>query len=174
MPLVAIRQAGREDTLAIARIINASWRAAYAGGVSQSALDALSDETKQRQLEAGLDRFPEMAYYLLEIDGAPAGAASLHPTRDADLPGAGEFSFFYLLPACWRSGYGAQLLAHVEREANARGFARICCWTLAENARAIAFYEKNGYRRDGARQSVTIGKPLEAIRFFKFLDTILY
>ena len=108
MQAVMIRKASLEDTPAIARIINASWRAAYAGIVPQSALDALSDEPKQRQLEAGLDRFPEMAYYLLEIDGAPAGAASLHPTRDADLPGAGEFSFFYLLPACWRSGFGSK------------------------------------------------------------------
>lgn len=169
MPLVAIRQAAREDTPAIARIINESWRAAYAGIVPQDALDALSDEKKRRQLETGLDRFPEMAYYLLEIDGTPVGTASLHPTRDADLPDAGEFSFFYLLPACWRSGYGARLLAHVEREAKTHGFSRLCCWTLAENARAIAFYEKNGYRPDGARQTVTIGKPLEVIRFVKTL-----
>lgn len=169
MPLIAIRQAFREDTPAIARIINASWRAAYAGIVPQSALDALSDETKQRQLEVGLDRFPEMAYYLLEIDGAPAGAASLHPTRDADLPGAGEFSFLYLLPAYWRGGYGMQLLTRIEQEAKTRGFTLLCCWALAENARAIAFYEKNGYRRDGAQQNVTIGKPLEAIRIQKEL-----
>ena len=167
MPAVIIRQASREDAPAIARIINESWRAAYAGIVPQDALNALSDEKKQRQLETGLDRFPEMAYYLLEIDGTPVGAASLHPTRDKDLPSTGEFSFFYLPPAHWRGGYGTQLLTCVEREAKARGFAQICCWTLAENARAIAFYEKNGYRRDGARQSVTIGKPLEVIRLIK-------
>jgi hypothetical protein len=34
----------------------------YADGIPHSTLDALSDETKQRQLEAGLTRFPEMAY----------------------------------------------------------------------------------------------------------------
>ena len=169
MPRVSIRPAAREDTPAIARIINESWRAAYAGIVPQDYLDALSDEKKRRQLESGLDRFPEMAYYLLTIDGEPAGAASLHPTRDADLPDAGEFSFLYLLPAYWRSGYGARLLDYVERATKTRGFARLCCWTLAENARAIAFYEKNGYRRDGAKQNVTIGESLEVIRFVKTL-----
>lgn len=167
MPNVTIRPAAREDTPAIARVINASWRAAYAGVVPQDVLDALSDGKKRLQLDAGLDRFPEMTYYLLEIDGEPAGAASLHPTRDEDLPGAGEFSFFYLLPAFWRGGYGTRLLARVEREAKRRGFARLCCWTLAENARAIAFYEKSGYRRDGAKQTVTIGKPLDVVRFVK-------
>ena len=169
MPAVTIRPATREDIPAIARIINESWRAAYAGIVPQDYLDALSGEKKRRQLETGLDRFPEMAYHLLELDDAPVGAASLHPTRDADLPDAGEFSFFYLLPACWRSGYGTQLLDYVERAAKIRGFLRLCCWTLAENARAIAFYEKNGYRPDGAKQVVTIGRPLDVIRFVKAL-----
>lgn len=169
MSAVSIRQATREDTPAIARIINASWRAAYAGIVPQDALDALSDEKKQAQLAIGLERSPEMSYYVLEADGVPVGAASLHPTRDEDLPEAGEFSFFYVLPACWRGGYGTLLLKHIEREAKTRGYPILCCWTLEENARAIAFYEKNGFRRDGARQTVTIGKPLEVIRFEKQL-----
>lgn len=169
MQAVTIRKASLEDTPAIARIINASWRAAYTGIVPQEVLDALSDEKKQSQLAAGLERSPEMSYYLLEHDGTPVGAACLHPAREEDLPEAGEFSFFYLLPAFWRSGYGTLLLAHVEREAKTRGYPILCCWTLEENARAIAFYEKNGFRRDGARQVVTIGKPLEVIRFVKQL-----
>mgnify|MGYP001210837410 CR=1 FL=1 len=169
MQAVMIRKASLEDTPAIARIINASWRAAYAGIVSQEVLDALSDEKKQSQLAAGLERSPEMSYYLLEHDGTPVGAACLHPAREEDLPEVGEFSFFYLLPAFWRSGYGTLLLAHIEREAKTRGYPILCCWTLEENVRAIAFYEKNGFRRDGARQVVTIGKPLDVIRFVKQL-----
>ncbi len=169
MSAVSIRQATREDTPTIARIINASWRAAYAGIVPQDALDALSDEKKQSQLATGLERSSEMSYYLLELDGTPVGAACLHPTRDEDLPEAGEFSFFYLLPAYWRSGYGTLLLAHVEREAKTHGYLILCCWTLEENARAIAFYEKNGFVRDGAKQTVTIGIPLEAVRLIKEL-----
>lgn len=169
MQSVTIRQAAREDTPAIARIVNASWRAAYTGIVPQDVLDALSDEKKQAQLATGLERYPEMRYYLLEADGVPVGAASLHPTRDEDLQNTAEFSFFYFLPQYWRGGYGTRLLAHIEREAKTHGYPYLCCWTLAENARAIAFYEKNGFRRDGARQSVTIGIPLEAIRFIKEL-----
>ncbi|MPM07239.1 hypothetical protein SDC9_53545 [bioreactor metagenome] len=169
MQAVTIRKASLEDTPAIARIINASWRAAYAGIVPQEVLNALSDEKKQSQLAAGLERYSEMRYYLLEADGVPIGAACLHPAREEDLPEAGEFSFFYLLPAYWRSGCGTLLLAHVEREAKTRKYTILCCWTLEENARAIAFYEKNGFRRDGARQQVTIGKSLEVIRFVKQL-----
>ncbi|HWP21159.1 MAG TPA: GNAT family N-acetyltransferase [Candidatus Cryosericum sp.] len=169
MSAVSIRQATREDTPAIARIINASWRAAYAGIVPQDVLDALSDEKKQAQLAAGLEHSPEMSYYLLELGGISAGAASLHPTRDEDLQNTAEFSFFYFLPQYWRGGYGTRLLEHVEQTAREHGFTRICCWTLAENARAISFYEANGYRCDGARQEVTIGIPLEVIRLIKTL-----
>lgn len=166
---ISIRQAYIEDTPAIAHIINASWRAAYADIVPQDALDALSDETKQAQLAAGLERYPEMRYYLLEADGVPVGASCLHPAREEDLQSTAEFSFFYLLPQYWRGGYGTRLLAHIEREAKTRGYPCLCCWTLEENARAIAFYEKNGYHHDGARQEVTIGIPLEVIRFVKQL-----
>ncbi|MEN6419616.1 MAG: GNAT family N-acetyltransferase [Clostridiaceae bacterium] len=169
MQAVTIRQATREDTPAIARIVNASWRAAYAGIVPQEVLDALSDEKKQSQLAAGLDRYSEMRYYVLEADGVPIGASCLHPAREEDLPDAGEFSFFYFLPQYWHGGYGTRLLKHIEQKARERGFTRICCWTLAENMRAISFYEANGYRRDGARQEVTIGVPLEVIRFIKSL-----
>ena len=169
MQAVTIRQATSEDTPAIARVINASWRAAYAGIVPQDVLDALSDEKKQAQLAAGLERSPEMSYYLLELDGTPAGTASLHPTRDEDLQNTAEFSFFYFLPQYWRGGYGTRLLEFIEQKAYERGFTRICCWTLAENARAISFYEANGYRRDGAKQTANIGKPLEIVRYVKAL-----
>lgn len=169
MQAVTIRQATSEDTPAIARIINASWRAAYAGIVPQDVLDALSDEKKQAQLAAGLERSPEMSYYLLELDGTPVGTASLHPTRDEDLQNTAEFSFFYFLPQYWRGGYGTRLLEFIEQKARERGFTRICCWTLAENARAISFYEKNGYHHDGAKQTTNIGKPLEIVRYVKAL-----
>ncbi len=142
MSAVSIRQATREDTPAIARIINASWRAAYAGIVPQEVLDALSDEKKQSQLAAGLEQYPKMRYYLLEADGVPAGATCLHPAREEDLPEAGEFSFFYLLPAYWRSGYGTLCSRHVEREAKTHGYLILCCWTLEENARAMRFTKR--------------------------------
>jgi RimJ/RimL family protein N-acetyltransferase len=105
-----------------------------------------------------------MRYYVLEAGDAIVGAASLHPTRDADLPGAAEFSFFYFLPAIWRQGYGKELLALLKCEAINLGYERLCCWVLENNTRALTFYESQGMLPDGARQSVTIGVPLEAIR----------
>ena len=101
---------------------------------------------------------------VIPASGEPVGAASLHRTRSADLPDAAEFSFFYLLPAVWRRGYGSRLLAHLKREAAALGYRRLCCWVLEENGRAVSFYESQGMPRDGARQTETVGIPLEAVR----------
>jgi RimJ/RimL family protein N-acetyltransferase len=164
MEQTVIRRADAGDVDAIAHVINEAWRTAYAGIVPREALDALTDAEKAARLREGLARFAEMRYYVLEAGDAIVGAASLHPTRDADLPGAAEFSFFYFLPAVWRQGYGKELLALLKCEAINLGYERLCCWVLENNTRALTFYESQGMLPDGARQSVTIGVPLEAIR----------
>lgn len=159
-----IRPAGAEDAPVISRIVNAAWRVAYAGIVVQSYLDSLDDLPRAKRLAEGLERVPDMRYYLFEADVAPVGATCLHRTRDDDLQNAAEFSFFYFLPSVWRRGYGTQLLDHLKKEAIEQGFEQLCCWVLEENRRAIAFYESQGMLRDGARQTVTIGEPLQAVR----------
>jgi len=160
-----VRTATVSDVPIIAHIINEAWKSAYAGIVPQPVLGALSDEKKAAQLRIGLQRYPTMRYYLLEADGMPLGAASLHPTRDVDLPDAAEFSFFYFLPGVWRRGYGTILLHYLIHEAEERGYRQICCWVLEENKRAVAFYESQGMLRDGKLQTVSIGKDLTAVRY---------
>lgn len=164
MEQTSIRRAYASDANTIAHIVNESWRAAYAGIVPQAYLDAMTDEKKAAHLCAGLERVPEMRYYLFEADGAPVGAASLHATHDDDLVNTAEFTFFYLLASVWRRGYGQILLDHLKRDAKDMGFERLCCWVLTANLRAVSFYEAQGMRRDGKRQTVTIGEPLEAAR----------
>lgn len=159
-----IRRAYAEDAQTIAHIINEAWKSAYAGIVPDECLGALTDEEKIKHLQEGLTRFANMRYYLLEADGVPVGAASLHPTRDTDLPNTAEFSFFYFLPSAWRRGYGKRLLTHLKSEATALGYETLCCWVLEQNLRAISFYTSQGMLRDGARQTITVGDPLEAIR----------
>ena len=161
---ITIRAANVSDTPVIAHIINDAWKAAYAGIVTQSVLDGLSDEKKAAQLRAGLDRYPDMLYYLLEADGAPLGASCLHPAREDDLSDAAEFSFFYFLPSAWRRGYGSRLLQYLVREASKRGYRRLCCWVLDRNAGAVAFYESQGMLRDGKQQTVKIGDELNVVR----------
>ena len=159
-----IRLATVEDAKTIANIVNAAWKTAYAGIVPQSYLDSLEDIPRAQRLAEGLERSLDLRYYLFEENGVPVGAASLHPTHDEGLADTAEFTFFYFLPTVWRRGYGRMLLDRLKTDARALGYRQICCWVLEENSRAIAFYESQGMLRDGKRQTVPIGEPLEAVR----------
>ena len=161
---VSIRRAYAADAETIAHIVNSAWRVAYRGIVPQGYLDTLEDVPRASRLSEGLRKADGLRYYLLEENGFPVGAASLHPTHDKDLTNTAEFTFFYFHPRVWRRGYGRQLLDHLKHEAKEQGFGQLCCWVLEENARAIAFYESQGMLRDGARQTVTIEIPLEVVR----------
>lgn len=163
-PTIEIRQATDDDIPAIAHIINEAWKTAYAGIIPQEYLDTIREEKKILTLREGLLRVPHMRYFVLCEEGVPVGAASLHRARNADLPDAAEFSFFYFLPAVWRRGYGTKLLNFLKRESASAGFLRICCWVLEKNLRALSFYESQGLLRDGARQTETIVIPLEEVR----------
>ena len=164
MEHISIRLATAGDAPEIAHIVNTAWKTAYAGIVPQSYLDTLDDIPREQRLVEGLERFLDLRYYLFEENGVPVGAASLHPTNDEDLPGTAEFTFFYFLPSVWRRGYGKMLLDRLKADSLELGFRQICCWVLEENSRAIAFYESQDMLRDGKRQTVTIGEPLEAVR----------
>ncbi len=168
-PTIEIRQATDADIPAIAHIINEAWKAAYAGIIPQSYLDAMRTEDKATRLREGLERVSHMRYFVFCKDGSVVGAASLHRARNDDMPDAAEFSFFYFLPEVWRQGYGTKLLDFLKRESANAGFLRICCWVLEENQRAVSFYESQGLLRDGTRQTETIVIPLEEVRCVGFL-----
>ncbi len=64
-------------------------------------------------------------------------------------------------------GVGFQLLRHLEAIARAGGYRQLCLSTRRVNARAVAFYERNGYaeiaaygRYAGREQSICLGKIL--------------
>lgn len=161
---IKIRRAYSRDADAIAHIINEAWKDAYAGIVPQKYLDSLANLPRAHRLAEGLERVSDLRYYIFEENGVAVGAASLHPTRDEDLPRTAEFSFFYFIPQVWRHGYGKLLLDQLKRESAKAGYSRLCCWVLEDNQRAISFYESQGMLRDGARQTVTIEIPLQTVR----------
>ena len=72
-------------------------------------------------------------------DGALLGCGALRPLDGA----VGEVKRMFARPAT--RGVGAALLAHVEREAAAFGYAQLWLETRRVNLRALAFYRKHGY-----------------------------
>ena len=113
-----------------------------------------------------------LTWYGVVVGGALVGVGGLERVRDIALLRHG-----YVLPAYQRTGIGARLIGHLEREA--RGVDRIIVGTYQDNSKARRALEKAGYRlssdpekilrtyyaipEDRLRSSVTYEKTLSAL-----------
>jgi GNAT superfamily N-acetyltransferase len=145
----------------------AGWRAGYRDIVAPDRLADLPIERWRHEVGVGLKRPVGDAFtYIAEIDGSFAGYCYVAaPSREADLgPDAAELVAMYVDPDHWRQGVGnALMLVALERLAGLP-YEEAVLWTFRENERAIAFYERHGWRPDGAEKiHPRTGEP--AVRF---------
>ncbi|MBN9153421.1 MAG: GNAT family N-acetyltransferase [Microbacterium sp.] len=150
---VVVRAATRADARAIAFVRVHTWRAAYAGLIDPVLLDRM-DVDREAQVRA--ERWneytadPRTTQLVAEIDGAVVGWASTGPSRDDDGPDRGELYAIYSLPSHWSTGVGHALVIAAEHALTAAGYRKASLWVLDGNDRAAAFYERHGWREDGA------------------------
>ena len=154
--MITVRVADSRDTRAIATVQVESWRVAYAGLIPDDVLDRLDID---RNTKHRTDRWDEMhsdprsVELLAEVDGELAGWASFGACRDEDRATWGEILAFYALPGFWGRGVGHALMAEVERRLSDSGFIDCSLWVLDGNTRAAEFYERHGWREDGATKA---------------------
>jgi ribosomal protein S18 acetylase RimI-like enzyme len=86
-----------------------------------------------------------------EIDGRFAGYCYVAaPSREGDTgPGEAELVAMYVDPGQWRHGVGNALMQASLERLTGLPYTEAVLWTFKENDRAIAFYERNGWRLDG-------------------------
>ena len=151
-----VRPATRADLPAVEAVRIATWQVAYRGIVPDVVLDTLRvDDDRVAALESRYDE-GSAATWVAEDGGALVGMAVAGPCRDEDLPGGRELYALYVLPSSWGHGVGQALWDA------ALPFASL--WVLADNARARAFYARNGFRPE-ATKVVDIGGPLVEVRY---------
>ena len=122
------------------------WQETYAGMVDPAYLDALTLEKVEERAFRWRDGL------LVAKDRARVvGFVGYGKSGDA-LPETGEIFALYVLPEYQGKGVGGQLLEAGFQQLSA--YKRICLWALKDNARAIRFYEKHGFFRDGAEKYV--------------------
>ena len=142
---VVLRPATVDDSEAAARMHMTCWREAYGPLVEPALLDAaLADPAgwtaRWRELiEAG-------GKLLAVHDAEIVGFATAGPARDPAPPADTELHAIYLRAAWHGTGVGQALLDA------ALGDRAAYVWVLEGNARAAAFYARNGFRFDGGRQ----------------------
>jgi ribosomal protein S18 acetylase RimI-like enzyme len=69
----------------------------------------------------------------------------------------GEVYSLYAHPDAWSTGAGAALLSAARERLRACGRAEAVLWVLEANARARAFYERQGLRPTGERGVLRLG-----------------
>ena len=145
-----IRLATVADSLALATIHSEGWRAAYQHIFPSEAFALRTVEVREAEFrEALAEPAHEERIWVSGHDGAVVGFAYTRPGAEEDIPGGGELKLFYVAPALKGAGIGLPLFEHAIADLRARGLAPYL-YTLERNQLARAWYERRGWRHDGA------------------------
>lgn len=154
-----IRRATPDDGEALARLHIDCWDDAYTGLMPQRILDERRGKLDERAAKWReiLMTSPVPTLLAVTVDGL-VGFATAGPGRDHDMDLQLELWALYVRKERWGSGVGHALL----REAVGDEPAYV--WVLAGNDRAIRFYERQGFRRDGIEDEHPEGRHLRLVR----------
>lgn len=163
-----LRRATASDAPGLAQVHVDSWQAAYKGIVPDDFLQRFNYQKREEAFREAIDARTEETYIAEENDH-PVGILTIGACRDSDLDvhSCAEIWGIYLSPMYWRRGIGKTLLQEGERILQGRGFRKIVLWVLEGNAAARSFYEAMGFCKDGITKVVTLGAPLNAVRYVK-------
>ena len=118
-----------------------AWHEAYPGMVSSDYLERFTLERAEKMAFSWRDRL------IVAKDGDRVIDFVGYGDRGAEDPDTGEIFALYVLAEYYGTGVGKQLMdAGLEQ---LKDYPRACLWVLKDNARAIRFYEKCGFRPDG-------------------------
>jgi GNAT superfamily N-acetyltransferase len=150
---VEIRLATVEDAEAGAWCHLRCWRDAYAELVPNDLLvERTSDIDRRIERWTAAANAGRVRWLALNPDPSVAvedrvvGFAAAGPGRDEDAPRPLELEAIYTRQSWWRTGLGARLLDV------AIGKDPASLWVFEDNARARAFYRRNGFTDDGTRK----------------------
>ena len=166
-----VRVATPDDAEWIAEVHVASIRAAYRDVFPAAALAAIDLRERAERWWQILTE-GETTTLLGESAGEAVGFVSFGPSRDEDAePGqVGEVMALYVRPTAWGTGAGGRLLREALGRLRLPGYPEATLWVLEGNRRAVGFYERFGFTRDGALKSREMyGVPVTLARLRKEL-----
>jgi len=167
MDKVRVRDARPEDARTVAQIHIAAWRAAYRELMPADYLASLSVNERADMWTRSIIRGGPSRLAIAEVDGALAGFCSFGPTRDELPDDVAEIYAVNVAPERWRLGAGRALCEHALRQAAAREHKTMTLWVVKGNDPARRFYERLGYRPDGAERtnSQLVPIPFDEVRY---------
>ncbi|MDK1385090.1 GNAT family N-acetyltransferase [Sinorhizobium sp. 8-89] len=109
----------------------------------EQAIAALADAAKMRRLaEQAFDTFLARHWHTVQLVEEGGRVRGWVAREDLD----GTISDLWIEPETQGRGLGSFLLAHIEKRIVADGFDTASARTHAQNASAIAFFQRSGYR----------------------------
>lgn len=134
-----------------------SWQETYAGLMDADYLKTVTEETCRLKARKWTDNI------LVAKDGERVvGFVGYRTCRDDGLADYGEvFALYVLADYCGRRIGYALMNAALEKLPVSQ---KVAVWVLKGNERAIRFYERYGFRFDGAEQEIMLGTPNTVLR----------
>jgi GNAT superfamily N-acetyltransferase len=155
---VSIRRAEPTDAEQLAHLHLDVWDDAYTGLMPQGILDDRREKVDER-IERWGDILGQEKPTWIALDGTRlVGFSGIGPARDNDVDLDVELYALYVRAAYYGTGVGYALFEQ------ALGDRAAYLWVLAGNERAIAFYERQGFRFDGTEDELDEGKHLRMVR----------
>ncbi|MEY9995622.1 L-amino acid N-acyltransferase YncA [Streptomyces sp. V4I8] len=169
---IRIRPMTPADCDRVAEIRIGGWQSAYKGLLPQSYLDGLDVAQDAERRRAYLSQADGGVLDLVaEQDGQVVGWACHGPYRDGEVrTGDAELYAIYVAPGRYGDGIGQALLQESLRRCTTAGHTRLLLWVLKDNTRARRFYERAGFRPDGAEEPFEVdGVEVPEVRYAREL-----
>jgi GNAT superfamily N-acetyltransferase len=157
-----IRSASTADAAQISGVQRDSWLAAYQGIIAHEIIDRVTVPDGGARVRQVFRTRPWQRMVVAADGQEIVGYASFGPELDVFAPWphpmspagrqgeVGELYALYVHPEWWSTGTGRSLMDHVLAKVSRAGFPNVMLWVLERNARARRFYERAGFRPDGA------------------------
>ncbi len=140
--LITVRRARSQDAKEIADVHDAAWRDAYRGVIPGRELERMIARRGPDWWHQAIERGSRLV--VLEFDESIAGYATYGRNRVPNLPYQGELFELYLAPEFQGLGFGRRLFQAARRDLSDHHYPTLLVWALADNVRAVNFYERLG------------------------------
>ena len=146
---LTVRNAEFEDMKLLGHVMSVSFKTAFADFVSEKTMEENAREDSCIALLEGVYREGNVRFLV----GGDSGMLVWQATE----VGA-EILAIHTLPESWGTGLGAALLTEALKQI---GEQPVFLWAFRENHRARRFYEKHGFRWDGAQRVSEFDEAIE-------------
>jgi len=164
---IRIRPGTLADADEVARVVGASWSAAYDGLLVDSALSGRSLEADAHQTELLIENGPPgSGVHIAESTGSIVGVSLFGPPDDGRPPGTvGSLYMLYTVSEAWGTAAGHRLFESTADAMRRAGLSMMEAEVLDSNERARNFFERQGMRSKGSHQQDWFGAPVIVVEY---------